>query len=142
MQQDSATTPASPQSTAVNFPSRLRQNLGVLLGSIYPELDTEALKRSVLQAFFGDGRKFGVNITYSREDEPLGTAGPLNLVREQLTETFLVMNGDILTDIACRTASTSRSTCCTISCNADSAAPSAGFTYYPISPIPRTTASR
>mgnify|MGYP001817298792 FL=1 len=53
----------------------------------------------LLQAFFGDGRKFGVNITYSREDEPLGTAGPLNLVREQLTETFLVMNGDILTDI-------------------------------------------
>jgi NDP-sugar pyrophosphorylase family protein len=53
----------------------------------------------LLQAFFGNGQKFGVNITYSREDEPLGTAGPLNLVRDQLTETFLVMNGDILTDI-------------------------------------------
>jgi len=53
----------------------------------------------LLQAFFGNGQKFGVNITYSREDEPLGTAGPLNLVRDKLTETFLVMNGDILTDI-------------------------------------------
>lgn len=53
----------------------------------------------LLQAFFGDGGKFGVNISYSREDEPLGTAGPLNLVRDEFTDTFLVMNGDILTDI-------------------------------------------
>ena len=53
----------------------------------------------LLKAFFGDGEKFGVKISYSREDEPLGTAGPLNLVRDRLTDTFLVMNGDILTDI-------------------------------------------
>jgi len=53
----------------------------------------------LLQTFFGDGEKFGVKISYSREDEPLGTAGPLNLVRDTLTDTFLVMNGDILTDI-------------------------------------------
>ena len=53
----------------------------------------------LLQAFFGDGEKFGVKISYSREDEPLGTAGPMNLVRDKLTDTFLVMNGDILTDI-------------------------------------------
>lgn len=53
----------------------------------------------LLQAFFGDGEKFGVKISYSREDQPLGTAGPLNLVRGQFAETFLVMNGDILTDL-------------------------------------------
>ncbi|MBW2466817.1 MAG: NTP transferase domain-containing protein [Deltaproteobacteria bacterium] len=53
----------------------------------------------LLQTFFGNGEKFGVKISYSREDEPLGTAGPLNLVRDKLTDTFLVMNGDILTDI-------------------------------------------
>ena len=53
----------------------------------------------LLQAFFGDGEKLGVKISYSREDEPLGTAGPLNLVRDKFTDTFLVMNGDILTDI-------------------------------------------
>ena len=53
----------------------------------------------LLKAFFGDGEKFGVEISYSREVEPLGTAGPLNLVRDELTDTFLVMNGDILTDI-------------------------------------------
>lgn len=53
----------------------------------------------LIQAFFQDGGKFGVNITYSREDEPLGTAGPLHLVRDMLQDTFLVMNGDILCDI-------------------------------------------
>ncbi len=53
----------------------------------------------LIQAFFGYGEKLGVQISYSREDEPLGTAGPLNLVRDEFTETFLLMNGDILTDI-------------------------------------------
>jgi len=53
----------------------------------------------LLQAFFGDGEKFSVRISYSREDEPLGTAGPLNLVRDEFSDTFLVMNGDILTDL-------------------------------------------
>jgi NDP-sugar pyrophosphorylase family protein len=50
----------------------------------------------LLMAYFGDGERFGVRIRYSREDQPLGTAGPLGLV-DGLTEPFLVMNGDILT---------------------------------------------
>jgi NDP-mannose synthase len=50
----------------------------------------------LLMAYFGDGERFGVTIRYSREEQPLGTAGPLALV-EGLTESFLVMNGDILT---------------------------------------------
>ena len=50
-------------------------------------------------AFFGDGRRFGVQIEYCLEDEPLGTAGPLRLVRD-LEDTFVVMNGDILTTLA------------------------------------------
>lgn len=53
----------------------------------------------LIMTFFGDGSKFGVRIKYSREDEPLGTAGPLSLIRDELTETFLVMNGDILTTL-------------------------------------------
>jgi len=53
----------------------------------------------LIMTFFGDGSKFGVRIKYSREDEPLGTAGPLSLVKDELTETFLVMNGDILTTL-------------------------------------------
>ncbi|MBE0417466.1 MAG: NTP transferase domain-containing protein [Coriobacteriia bacterium] len=49
----------------------------------------------LIEAFFGDGGKLGIPIDYSREDRPLGTAGPLALI-EGLTEPFLVMNGDVL----------------------------------------------
>ena len=50
----------------------------------------------LLMAYFGDGSRFGVSMTYSYEDQPLGTAGPIALV-EDLSEPFLVMNGDVLT---------------------------------------------
>jgi NDP-sugar pyrophosphorylase family protein len=53
---------------------------------------------SLLQAYFGDGERFGVSVAYSHEDQPLGTAGPLRLVAG-LDGTFLVMNGDLLTDL-------------------------------------------
>jgi NDP-sugar pyrophosphorylase family protein len=53
----------------------------------------------LIRAYFQDGGRFGVPICYSREDEPLGTAGPLSLVRQHLTDTFIVVNGDILTDL-------------------------------------------
>jgi NDP-sugar pyrophosphorylase family protein len=52
----------------------------------------------LLTAYCGDGGKFGVKIGYSRENQPLGTAGPISLVPD-LNETFLVMNGDLLTTI-------------------------------------------
>ena len=52
----------------------------------------------LLMAYFGDGKKWGVQIRYSREEQPLGTAGPLSLV-EGLDEPFLVMNGDLLTTL-------------------------------------------
>ena len=52
----------------------------------------------LLQAFFGDGNRIGLPIDYSMEDEPLGTVGPLTLI-EGLDDTFLMMNGDILTDL-------------------------------------------
>ena len=53
---------------------------------------------NLIQAFFGDGSKFGITFDYSVEDAPLGTAGPLTLA-EGLDESFLVMNGDILTTL-------------------------------------------
>lgn len=53
---------------------------------------------SLLSAYFGDGKKYGVKISYSREEKPLGTAGPLSSI-SGLPETFLVMNGDILTTL-------------------------------------------
>lgn len=53
----------------------------------------------LLQAYFGDGERWGVQIDYSLEEKPLGTAGPLTLVQPPPDEDFLVMNGDILTDL-------------------------------------------
>ena len=52
----------------------------------------------LIETFFKDGKKFGVKIEYSREDKPLGTAAPLSLIKD-LPETFLVMNGDVLTTL-------------------------------------------
>lgn len=54
--------------------------------------------QELLRAFFGDGEKWGVNIRYSTEDQPLGTAGPLRNIPD-LADHFLLMNGDILTDL-------------------------------------------
>lgn len=53
-------------------------------------------KADYLERFVGDGAQYGVNITISKEETPLGTAGPLMLLRDKLTEPFVVMNGDIL----------------------------------------------
>jgi len=52
----------------------------------------------LLSAYFGNGNQYGVSINYSREGKPLGTAGPLSLI-PNLPETFLVMNGDILSTL-------------------------------------------
>lgn len=52
----------------------------------------------MIKIYFGSGRKFGVKIDYSYEDQPLGTIGALSLIQD-LPKHFLVMNGDILTDI-------------------------------------------
>ncbi len=54
-------------------------------------------KSEYIKSFFGDGTRYGVNLIISRETIPLGTAGPLTLIQEELKEPFLVMNGDILT---------------------------------------------
>ena len=52
----------------------------------------------LLRAFFQDGKQLGMEIGYSFEQKPLGTAGPLSLVKG-LDDTFLVTNGDVLTTI-------------------------------------------
>jgi NDP-sugar pyrophosphorylase family protein len=52
----------------------------------------------LIKAFFGDGSKWNIKVDYSLEDRPLSTMGPLKLIRD-LPENFLVMNGDVLTDI-------------------------------------------
>ncbi len=52
----------------------------------------------LLMSYFGDGSRWGLKIDYSREEKPLGTVGPLALI-DDLPETFLVMNGDVLTTL-------------------------------------------
>jgi len=55
----------------------------------------------IIEAFFSNGSKWGLNINYSKEKSSLSTIGPLTLI-DDLPENFLVMNGDILTDISYR----------------------------------------
>lgn len=52
----------------------------------------------LIKAFFGNGSKWRTLVDYSFEDKPLGTMGPLRLIQD-LPEHFLVMNGDVLTDL-------------------------------------------
>lgn len=59
-------------------------------------------KSYMFESCFGDGSKFGVKITYSKEKEFLGTAGPLKLLKDKLSEPFLVIYGDILASIDLR----------------------------------------
>ena len=57
---------------------------------------------SLIRAVIGDGAPqadYGVEVTYSKEASPLGTIGPLHLLADRLPESFLVMNGDLLTDL-------------------------------------------
>jgi NDP-sugar pyrophosphorylase family protein len=53
----------------------------------------------LIETFFADGRQHGLRVDYHREDEPLGTVGALALIDDLDDEPFLVMNGDVLTDL-------------------------------------------
>lgn len=53
----------------------------------------------LIQLFFGDGSKYDVSIKYKNEKEPLGTAGPLGSMKDELKDTFLMLNGDLLTTL-------------------------------------------
>jgi len=56
-------------------------------------------KSKVIRDFFGDGRRFGVKITYVDEKKRMGTAGALSLLPERPNSPFFVMNGDLLTNV-------------------------------------------
>ncbi len=53
----------------------------------------------IIKSYFESGDKFGVNLKYYIEEEPLGTAGSVKNVQDFLDETFIVISGDVLTDI-------------------------------------------
>ncbi len=53
----------------------------------------------LIRSFCGDGSQWGIKIVYTQETEPLGTVGALSMLRNELDCTFLVLNGDVLTDL-------------------------------------------
>ncbi len=56
----------------------------------------------LIKALCGNGRQWDMNIAYSEELEPMGTIGPLHLLKDNLKSTFLVLNGDLVTDLDLR----------------------------------------
>ncbi|MCX6780451.1 MAG: nucleotidyltransferase family protein [Candidatus Magasanikbacteria bacterium] len=55
-------------------------------------------KADVIKEYFGDGSKWGVNISYCVEDQPMGTGGALKMASAGIAETFVAINGDNLAD--------------------------------------------
>jgi mannose-1-phosphate guanylyltransferase/phosphomannomutase len=60
---------------------------------------TVAFMADAIRNYFGDGSEFGVKMTYVTEETPLGTAGSVRNAKDHLKEPFLVISGDVLTDI-------------------------------------------
>lgn len=56
----------------------------------------------LIRSLCGDGKQWSMSIDYSEEPEPLGTIGALDLLRDKIHETFLVLNGDLITDLDLR----------------------------------------
>jgi mannose-1-phosphate guanylyltransferase/phosphomannomutase len=60
---------------------------------------TLAFLPQAIRTYFGDGSEFGVRMRYATEEMPLGTAGSVRNAMDELDERFLVISGDVLTDI-------------------------------------------
>lgn len=60
---------------------------------------TLAFLPQAIRTYFGDGSEFGVRMRYATEETPLGTAGSVRNAMDELDERFLVISGDVLTDI-------------------------------------------
>jgi mannose-1-phosphate guanylyltransferase/phosphomannomutase len=60
---------------------------------------TVAFQANAIRTYFGNGSEFGVRMVYATEENPLGTAGSVRNAMDELQETFLVISGDVLTDV-------------------------------------------
>src|SRR5213076_2063705 len=60
---------------------------------------TVAFMANNVRTYFADGSEFGVRIQYATEESPLGTAGSVRNAKDELDEHFLVIAGDVITDI-------------------------------------------
>ncbi len=92
-------TQPKPMLPMANVPM-MEHILHLLIQHGYEEvIVTVAYLANSIRTYFGDGRDFGVKISYVSEDSPLGTAGSVANARELLSDRFLVISGDVLTDI-------------------------------------------
>lgn len=66
---------------------------------VYVTLSARNKISSLIESYCGSGSRWGVNIHYVTEDMPLGTIGPLNLMRSDLQTTFMVTNSDVALDM-------------------------------------------
>ncbi|MEL7209599.1 MAG: nucleotidyltransferase family protein, partial [Actinomycetota bacterium] len=74
--------------------------VGLLRGHGFDEIVvTVAFMANTIRTYFGDGSEFGVRMVYATEETPLGTAGSVRNAMDELDERFLVISGDVLTDI-------------------------------------------
>src|SRR5688572_18238548 len=60
---------------------------------------TLAFMANAIRTYFDDGSEFGVRMVYATEEQPLGTAGSVRNAMDELDDRFLVISGDVLTDI-------------------------------------------
>lgn len=89
-----------PLSPALNVP--IMEHIVLLLKShgITEIVVTLHYLADEIEGYFGDGAEWGVNLAYSVEDTPLGTAGSVKKAEAHLKDdTFLIISGDALTDI-------------------------------------------
>ena len=69
------------------------------LSCVHEAIIATGYQAEMIEAYFRDGARVGVKLTYHTETQPLGTAGPLAALAEQLVHPFFVVNGDILTRV-------------------------------------------
>ena len=88
-----------PMMPLVNRPM-MEHIVNLLKGHGFDEIVvTVAFMANTIRTYFGDGSEFGVRMVYATEETPLGTAGSVRNAMDELDERFLVISGDVLTDI-------------------------------------------
>ena len=88
-----------PMMPLVNKPM-MEHIVGLLVAHGFDDIVvTVAFLANQIRDYFGDGSDFGVRMRYATEDSPLGTAGSVRNAADELDDTFLVISGDVLTDI-------------------------------------------
>ena len=88
-----------PMMTLANRPM-MEHIVGLLRDNGFEDIVvTVAFMANAIRTYFGDGSEFGVKMHYASEDSPLGTAGSVRNAMAELDERFLVISGDVLTDI-------------------------------------------